>query len=165
MARFFFKPIGAVGLITLLFLFPLHTLYAIDSPSELLANVDQEKRAEKLGSQLRCLVCQNESIEDSNAELAKDLRHVIREHITMGESDPQIMQWMVKRYGTFIQLSPPFNLGTTLLWVMPFLSVIVGGGLCFYFYRKSHKNSLSLPLTPKEKDILAKIIQQDGSQE
>lgn len=99
---------------------------AVDDPSEMLPNKAQEARAEAIGAQLRCLVCQNESIEDSRADLARDLRHVVRVHVAAGESDRQIMQWMVARYGEFIRLRPRFDGLTLLLWLMPALAVATG---------------------------------------
>ena len=88
----------------------------------------QELRAEQVGSQLRCLVCQNESIEDSNAELARDLRAVVRQHVRAGDSDATIMAWMVARYGTFVRLRPPLSRTTLLLWGTPVLALLVGAG-------------------------------------
>lgn len=99
---------------------------AVDTPSEMLANAAQEHRAERLGGQLRCLVCQNESIEDSSAPLARDLRRLVREQIVSGQSDAQILRWMTDRYGAFIRLSPPLSATTALLWFMPVLAVSAG---------------------------------------
>lgn len=103
--------------------------FAVDSPGEMLQNPVQEQRAETIGAQLRCLVCQNESIEDSSAPLARDLRRVVREQVQSGKTDQQIMLWMTDRYGTFIRLSPPFSITTALLWIMPGLALISGIGL------------------------------------
>ncbi len=92
----------------------------------MLANPQQESRAEHIGSQLRCLVCQNESIEDSDADLARDLRAVVRRQVVAGQSDSQIMAWMVARYGSFVRLKPPLSAGTVLLWGTPFLALLTG---------------------------------------
>ena len=113
------------GLCLLLLLTPV-TALAVDDPSEMLANPAQEARAEAIGAQLRCLVCQNESIEDSGALLARDLRRVVRVHVAGGESNRQIIGWMVERYGNFIRLRPPFNAMTLLLWAMPLLALALG---------------------------------------
>lgn len=102
--------------------------WAVDDPSELLPDKKQEQRAEAIGAQLRCLVCQNESIEDSGADLARDLRHVVREHVARGESDQQIMQWMTARYGEFVRLKPSLTWGTVVLWTMPALALVAGLG-------------------------------------
>lgn len=99
---------------------------ALSDPSEMLPNPAQEKRAEEIGDQLRCLVCQNESVEGSTAELARDLRHIIRRQVTEGRSDQQIIAWMVARYGNFVLLKPPFDDTTLLLWGAPVLALGVG---------------------------------------
>src|ERR1700712_377965 len=100
---------------------------AVDDPAEMLSNPAQEARAETIGAQLRCLVCQNESIDDSGADLARDLRRIVRVHVKDGESNQQIIGWMVERYGNFIRLRPPFNGMTMLLWIMPLLALALGG--------------------------------------
>ncbi|NVN41721.1 cytochrome c-type biogenesis protein, partial [Ameyamaea chiangmaiensis] len=110
--------------------------YAVDDPSEMLPDPKQEARAEAIGAQLRCLVCQNESIEDSSADLARDLRHVVRRHVAAGESDRQIMDWMVARYGNFIRLRPPFTLTTLLLWGAPVLALLAGLTAAFTSLRR-----------------------------
>lgn len=99
-------------------------------PSERLANPALEARAEAIGRELRCLVCQNESIEDSSAALAHDLRVLIRRHIAAGDSDREVIAFLVQRYGIFVLLDPPFEPVTYLLWLGPPLLLLgVGGGL------------------------------------
>ena len=102
--------------------------YAISDPAEMLPNPAQEQRAEAVGRQLRCLVCQNESIEDSNAELARDLRRLVRVQIAGGATDEAATAWVVARYGDFVRLRPPFNAETALLWGSPLLAVGLGLG-------------------------------------
>nr|WP_194300025.1 cytochrome c-type biogenesis protein [Acetobacter musti] len=109
---------------------------AVDDPAEMLPDPKQEARAEAIGSQLRCLVCQNESIEDSSASLAKDLRKVVREHVAAGESNKQVVDWMVARYGNFIRLSPPVTVATLLLWGMPVLALVTGLLAAFLVFRR-----------------------------
>lgn len=109
---------------------------AVDDPAEMLKDPQQEARAEAIGSQLRCLVCQNESIEDSSATLARDLRRVVREHVARGESNQQVMDWMVARYGNFIRLSPPVTIGTLLLWGMPVLALALGMAAAVLMFRR-----------------------------
>lgn len=99
---------------------------AVSDPAEMLHDPRQEARAEAIGSQLRCLVCQNESIEDSGADLARDLRHVVRVHVAAGDSDRQIMDWMVVRYGDFIRLRPRLTWVTLLLWAAAPLALAAG---------------------------------------
>ena len=86
----------------------------------------QEQRAEAIGQQLRCLVCQNESIEDSSAGLAKQLRIIIRQQVVTGASSKDIMKYMVQRYGIFVLLKPPFSSLTLLLYASPFLALLIG---------------------------------------
>jgi cytochrome c-type biogenesis protein CcmH len=100
---------------------------AIADPSEMLPDPQQEARAEYIGSQLRCLVCQNESIEDSNADLARDLRRIVRQRVAAGQSNQQIMDWLVSKYGEFVRLKPPLMASTLLLWATPFLGLLAGG--------------------------------------
>lgn len=132
--------------------------YALDSPDELLPNPQQEKRAEQIGSQLRCLVCQNESIEDSSAALAKDLRKIVRQHVQAGESNKQIINWMVDRYGNFIRLSPPFTFTTALLWSMPFLALLTGCLAAWTTFRRHKTEKLPVPLTQAEEKRLQDLM-------
>ncbi|NVN04074.1 cytochrome c-type biogenesis protein CcmH [Asaia spathodeae] len=130
---------------------------ALDDPSEMLPNPAQEKRAEAIGAQLRCLVCQNESIEDSSASLARDLRHVVRQHVAAGESNQQIMAWMTQRYGEFIRLKPRLAASTLLLWAMPVLALALGGILATLMLRRPRKTE---PLDDQEKKRLAELLRE-----
>jgi cytochrome c-type biogenesis protein CcmH len=96
-------------------------------PSEILKDPVLEARARALSGELRCMVCQNESIDESNAPLAHDLRVLVREHLKAGESDAAIRQYLVARYGDFILLKPPFKAETLLLWGAPLLVLLAGG--------------------------------------
>ncbi len=111
--------------------------WAIGDPAERLPDPALEARAAELGGQLRCLVCQNESIEDSGADLARDLRHIVRAHIAAGETDSQIIAWMTARYGDFVRLRPPFNPTTALLWASPFVALLIGGGAAYASRRRA----------------------------
>jgi cytochrome c-type biogenesis protein CcmH len=102
--------------------------HAVSDPGELLPDRQQELRAEAIGHQLRCLVCQNESVEESNADLARDLRHIIRQRVVAGDTDQQVTAWMVARYGDFVRLRPPFNAETFVLWTAPGLALLAGIG-------------------------------------
>jgi len=99
---------------------------AVSDPGELLTDRALETRAEAIGHQLRCLVCQNESVEESNADLARDLRRIIRERVVAGDSDRQVIDWMVARYGDFVRLRPPFNAMTLALWGAPAIALLAG---------------------------------------
>ena len=130
--------------------------FAIGDPSEALPDPAQEARAVAIGQQLRCLVCQNESIEDSGAELARDLRKLVRQHVAAGESDEQVTAWLVARYGNFVRLRPPFAAATWLLWASPVLALIAG--ICIvYLARRPLPPS---PLSEAEQDRLRKILEQ-----
>jgi cytochrome c-type biogenesis protein CcmH len=110
--------------------------FAIGDPSEALPNPAQEARAVQIGRQLRCLVCQNESIEDSGADLARDLRHIVRERVAAGQSDQEIIDWLVARYGDFVRLKPPLNASTLLLWGSPLVALAAGGAAVFLSRRR-----------------------------
>jgi cytochrome c-type biogenesis protein CcmH len=99
---------------------------AASDPSERLPDPGQEARARHIFEQVRCLVCQNESIDDSQAELAHDLRQVVREQVREGRSDDQIKRFLVDRYGEFVLLRPRFSIGNAALWIGPFLVVLLG---------------------------------------
>ena len=129
---------------------------AVSDPSEMLANPAQEARAEAIGAQLRCLVCQNESIEDSGADLARDLRHVVRVHVAAGESNRRIIAWMVERYGNFIRLSPPLNRLTLLLWAMPVLALLAGALAAGFGWRT--RRGPPAPLSDAERRRLADLV-------
>ena len=95
-------------------------------PNEVLKNPALEQRARQISSGLRCLVCQNQSIDDSDAPLARDLRILVRERLTAGDSDNAVIDFVVARYGDFVLLRPPMNARTLALWAAPFLIVLFG---------------------------------------
>lgn len=105
-------------------------------PGEQLPDPVQEARARKLSAELRCLVCQNQSIDDSDAELARDLRQLVRERISAGESDSAIRQFLVARYGEFVLLRPPVNAKTLLLWSLPAVGLLAGAWIAASVFRK-----------------------------
>ncbi|HEX4261902.1 MAG TPA: cytochrome c-type biogenesis protein [Acetobacteraceae bacterium] len=119
--------------------------HAVDDPSEMLANPVLERRAEQIGDRLRCLVCQNESIEQSSAGLARDLRHIVRQKVTAGWTDRQVVAWMVARYGTFVELRPPFEAQTLLLWGAPVLALATGAAVVGIGWRA---RATAVPLPP-----------------
>jgi len=99
-------------------------------PSEMLKDPALEARAREIGRALRCVVCQNQAIDDSNAEVAHDMRRAVRERLSAGDSDRQVMDFMVARYGDYVLLKPPFKAGTWLLWLGgPLVLVLAGGAL------------------------------------
>ncbi len=117
----------------------------------------EEARATAIGSQLRCLVCQNESVEESSATLAANIRQIIREQVAAGRTNHQIMQWMTARYGDFIRLDPPFNRLTLLLWAVPVLAPALGLGIAFAASRQ--RRPPPAPLTEAEKSRLAALLE------
>ena len=109
----------------LFFIFLTTSAFAVE-PAEIMSNPAQEQRARALSSELRCLVCQNQSIDDSNAELAKDLRVLVRQRIEAGDDDNQVRAYLVARYGEFILLKPSFTPKNFLLWTLPFMGLALG---------------------------------------
>ena len=116
----------------------------------------QESRAEAIGGQLRCLVCQNESIEESSAKLAKQLRVIIRQQVVQGVPDKRIMQYMVQRYGIFVLLKPPVSPLTWLLYASPALALLAGF-LAFWLGRRGHAKPAA-PLNPAEQARLNELL-------
>jgi len=108
-------------------------------PNEILENQKQELRARNISKNIRCMVCQNQSIDESNAPLAKDLRILIRNKIKDGKKDEEIYKFLTDRYGDFILLKPPFKLNTLALWLLPFVFVLIGIFIVFFHNKKSKK--------------------------
>ena len=108
-------------------------------PNEILKNQKQELRARNISKNIRCMVCQNQSIDESNAPLAKDLRILIRNKIKDGKKDEEIYKFLTARYGDFILLKPPFKLNTLALWLLPFIFVLIGIFIVFSHNKKSKK--------------------------
>ena len=142
-------------LLLLALLVPLHA-HAISDPSEALPDPAQEARAVEIGHQLRCLVCQNESIEDSGADLARDLRRIVRQHVAAGDSEQQITAWLVTRYGDFVRLRPPFNVTTALLWASPGVTLLAG----IFVFRSLRRRPQDAPppLTAAEQTQLSRLV-------
>jgi cytochrome c-type biogenesis protein CcmH len=124
-------------------------------PGEMLSDPSLEARARALSAQLRCLVCQNESIDESDATLAKDIRLLIRERIVKGESNAAIRDFLVSRYGDFILLKPPFKASTLLLWISTPLTLALGG---WAIYAASRRRPAPVAaLTEDEERRLAEV--------
>jgi len=144
-------------LLVLLCLTPVKALAVL--PSEILADPKLEARARAISAELRCLVCQNQSIDDSNAPLAKDLRLIVRERLKAGDTDAQVMSFVVARYGDFILLKPPLNAGTVLLWASPFVVLILGAGFVLLAARRRRVTLPVVPaLSPDEAAKLSAIL-------
>ena len=116
--------------------FFLNNCYAVE-PNEILKDQKQEFRAREISKNIRCMICQNQSIDESNASLAKDLRILIRNKIKEGNKDEEIYKFLTDRYGDFILLKPPLKLGTLALWLLPFTFFVLGFFIVFYHNKKS----------------------------
>ena len=108
-------------------------------PEEVLENQKQELRARNISKNIRCMICQNQSIDESNAPLAKDLRILIRNKIKEGKKDKEIYNFLTDRYGDFILLKPPLKSSTLALWLLPFIFLIIGFFIVFHHNKKSEK--------------------------
>ena len=127
----------------LIFAICLIQFFSVDSygvdPDEILQNQKQELRARNISKNIRCMTCQNQSIDESSAPLAKDLRILIRNKITEGNSDKEIYKFLTDRYGDFILLKPPIKLSTLALWMLPFIFLLIGILIVFWHNKKSKK--------------------------
>jgi cytochrome c-type biogenesis protein CcmH len=133
-------------------------------PDEVMSDPVKEARARDLSRELRCMVCQNQSIDDSEAPLARDLRLLVRERIAAGDSDSQVIDFLVARYGEFVLLKPRFERQTLLLWLVPPL-VLIGGGTALWLHirrRPKGQEEASRPLTAEEEARLAALVAADS---
>ena len=128
---------------------------AAPDPTERLADPGQEARARHLMQEFRCVVCQNESIDDSEADLAKDLRGIVREQVRAGRSDAQVRAFMADRYGQFVLLKPRFNPGNAALWLTPV--VLLGAAGILIFLQRRRGPALEPPLTEEEEAKIAEL--------
>jgi len=134
------KIIFVIALILLLF--GSFNVYSVE-PEEKLINKDQELRARNISKNVRCVICQNQSIDESNAPLAKDLRIIIRNKIKEGKLDKEIYKFLTDRYGDFILLNPPLKINTLPLWFLPIIFMIIGVLIILHHHKnsKTHKNN------------------------
>lgn len=130
------------------------------NPDEQLADPALEARALKVSKELRCVVCQNQSIDDSDATLARDLRIILRERISAGDTDEQAVGYLVARYGSFVQLNPPMRLDTLALWFGP-LAVLLLGGIGAAVYIRGRSPAGAGTLTAAEEAELAEVLKSD----
>ena len=128
------------------------------TPDELLKDPVLEQRARAISAQLRCLVCQNQSIDDSDAPLAADLRTLVREQLVAGKSDAEIMAFLVARYGDFVLLNPRFGAATLLLWGTPFAVLMIAGTMLFLRRRRT-ESARERPLSEAERQVLETTLE------
>ncbi|MCG7392580.1 cytochrome c-type biogenesis protein CcmH [Microvirga sp. ACRRW] len=128
-------------------------------PDEVLKDTALEKRAREISSGLRCLVCQNQSIDDSDAQLAKDLRVLVRERLVAGDTDKQVESFLVQRYGEFVLLKPTFGAHTLLLWLTPALVLLLGGIGVYAAMR--HRPRPAAALDAEERKALENLLKRN----
>jgi cytochrome c-type biogenesis protein CcmH len=148
------------ALIALLIALAAPTAALAVEPDEILKDPNLETRARHLSEELRCMVCQNQSIDDSAAPLARDLRLLVRERLTKGDSDSQVLDYLVARYGEFVLLKPRFELHNLLLWGMPPLALLGGLVALIMMARRRQSANLQAPaLSAAEQQRLATLVE------
>lgn len=130
-------------------------------PSEVLGDPVLEERARKLSAGLRCMVCQNQSIDDSDAELARDLRVLVRERLVAGETDKEVIDYVVSRYGEFVLLQPKLNVRNALLWSTPLILLLIGGSFLIAMARRNKKPRTTI-LSSDEEKKLAELLSKNA---
>jgi cytochrome c-type biogenesis protein CcmH len=135
-------------------------------PSEMLDDPVLEQRARELSAEIRCVVCQNESIDSSNAEIAHELRVLVRERLVAGDSDQEVLDYLVARYGDFVLLRPPVKPATYLLWFGPFAILLIGVVAVFVFFRRQRAAAALPPaLSVEEEARLARLLGDQAAEE
>ncbi len=135
-------------------------------PDEVLDDPVLEARARALSQELRCLVCQNEPIDSSNAGLARDLRILVRERLTAGDSDAEVKEFLVARYGDYVLLDPPMKTTTYVLWFGPGLILLLGAlGVVLYFARRRRAPAEAVPLSAEERVRLERVLEDEAAAE
>ncbi len=137
-------------------------------PDEVLSDPALEARARTISAELRCLVCQNQSIDDSDADLAKDLRLLVRERLVAGDSDQEVRDFVVERYGAFVLLRPPFNPSTFVLWLTPFALALLGVGFVAYRLFRADPQATqdrATRLSADEEERIGRLLDEAGKAE
>jgi cytochrome c-type biogenesis protein CcmH len=132
-------------------------------PDEILPDAALEARARHISAGLRCLVCQNQSIDDSNAPLARDLRLLVRERLKAGDSDAQVTRFVEDRYGEFVLLRPPFEVRTLVLWIAPLLVLLAALAVAVRAFGRSRASPAAAALTNAEEEKLRALLARDES--
>ena len=157
MKRRFTLLLGAFAV--LLPILASHPALAVN-PDEMLSNPVLEERAREISKELRCLVCQNQSIDDSDAELARDLRVLVRERLVAGDDNQEVIDYIVARYGDYVLLNPPLKPETYILWASPVVLVLLAMLAVFAFYRRKQRegSTASASLSKDEQDRLDALL-------
>ena len=145
-----------IALLPVVLAAPAHAV----KPDEMLADPALEARARTISEGLRCMVCQNQSIDESDADLARDLRILVRDRLKAGDSDRQVVDYIVSRYGEFVLLKPRFDLRNALLWATPALLLVIGGIVLVCSVRSRRKIDTQ-PLTETEETKLKSLLRRD----
>jgi cytochrome c-type biogenesis protein CcmH len=154
------RKLAALLAVLLLSLPAFAPAFAVE-PSEMLKDPALEARAREIGRALRCVVCQNQAIDDSNAEVAHDMRRAVRERLVAGDSDQQVMDFMVARYGDYVLLKPPFKAGTWLLWLGgPLVLLLAGGALLLAARKRRAVATAPAPLSDEERARVAALLRE-----
>lgn len=153
------RPVIRAVLLALLLLLsvPAHAV----QPDEVLDDPAMEARARTLSADVRCLVCQNQSIDDSNAELARDLRLLVRERLVAGDSDQEVLDFLVARYGPFVLLDPPTTDSTLILWYGPAALLALGALAVIVTFARRRKSAAPVPLSADERQRLDTLLASD----
>ena len=154
--------IGA--LLLLLWIVPWISGAAAVQPGEQLADPALEERARGISAGLRCLVCQNQSIDDSNAPLARDLRLLVRERLSAGDSDSQVIDFLVSRYGEFVLLKPRFEWHTAALWLLPPV-ILLAGAIAVFLSTRRRPVASDPALSEAERVKLSEILRHDNARD
>lgn len=135
-------------------------------PDEMLDDPVLEQRARALSAEIRCVVCQNESIDSSNAEIARELRLLVRERLVAGDSDREVLDYLVARYGDFVLLRPPLEPGTWLLWFGPFVILLLGALAVVVYFRRQRAAAAAPPaLSEEEEARLGRLLDGEGGED
>jgi cytochrome c-type biogenesis protein CcmH len=128
-------------------------------PDEILVDPALEARARALEETLRCVVCQSQSLAESNAPLAKDMRLILRERLVAGDTDEEVVAYLVDRYGEYVLLKPRVKPATLALWAAPFLALLAGAAAAFFYVRR-HKPAPAAPLRPEEEKAVRALLEE-----
>ncbi|MEZ5895725.1 MAG: cytochrome c-type biogenesis protein [Parvularculaceae bacterium] len=141
----------------------MEAAFAVE-PDEVLSDAGLEARARIISQELRCVVCQNQVIDDSDAPLARDMRILVRERLVAGDTDDEVKNYLVERYGDFVLMKPPLNAETVLLWFGPFMALVAGGVIYWLFLRKGGAETAQQPqaLSDEERARLNELMTDDA---